>query len=101
MKTRNSTLRAAIAGMAIALLSVTAHAQSTPVAGQVQKVDESAGKVTIKHNEIPNLQMDAMTMVFKAAEGVSLTGLKAGDKITFEADKVNGQLTVTKVEKSK
>jgi len=27
--------------------------------------------------------------------------LKAGDKVKFDADKVNGQLTVTKIEKTK
>jgi len=30
-----------------------------------------------------------------------LTGLKAGDKVNFEAEQVNGQYTVTKIEKAK
>lgn len=38
------------------------------VKGEIVKVDESAGKITIKHDAIPNLSMDAMTMVFKASD---------------------------------
>lgn len=79
-----------------------APAATLPVVnGEITKVDESAGKVTIKHDAIPNLGMDAMTMVFKAADPAMLGTVKAGDKVKFSADKVNGQITVTKVEKAK
>jgi Cu(I)/Ag(I) efflux system protein CusF len=71
------------------------------VKGEITKIDASAGKLTIKHEAIPNLEMDGMTMVFKAADPAMLTGLSAGDKISFRADKVNGQITVVKVEKAK
>jgi len=60
---------------------------------------EAAGKITIAHDAIPNLQMDAMTMVFKAADPVMVKDVKPGDAIQFTADKVNGQLTVTEMEK--
>ncbi len=56
----------------------------------------SAGKITIAHDAIPNLQMDAMTMVFKAADPVMVKDVKPGDAIQFTADKVNGQLTTRK-----
>jgi len=80
----------------------TAQSNAAPlVAGEVKKVDESAAKVTIKHDAIPNLDMGAMTMVFKAGDGVALKDVKPGDKIKFSADKVNGQITVTHIEKSK
>ncbi len=78
-----------------------AAAELPNVKGEVTKIDTSAGKVTIKHAAIPNLEMDGMTMVFKAADPAMLTGLKAGDKINFQADKVNGQITVVKIEKAK
>ena len=78
-----------------------AAAELPSVKGEVTKVDTSAGKVTIKHAAIPNLEMDGMTMVFKAADPAMLTGLSAGDKINFQADKVNGQITVVKIEKAK
>ena len=71
------------------------------VAGEVTKVDVEQGKLSIKHGAIPNLGMDPMTMVFKAADPAMLKELKVGDKIKFTADKVNGQITATKVEKAK
>jgi Cu/Ag efflux protein CusF len=66
--------------------------------GEVRKVDKSAGKVTIRHGEIRNLEMPAMTMVFTAKDPAMLDRLKEGDKIKFTADKVNGVYTVTTVE---
>lgn len=93
-----------VAGVAIAPMPVAVahegHAHNLPVvAGKVTKVDEAAGKITIAHDAIPNLQMDAMTMVFKAANPVMVKDVKPGDAIQFTADKVNGQLTVTEMEK--
>jgi Cu(I)/Ag(I) efflux system protein CusF len=78
-----------------------AAAELPSVKGEITKIDASAGKLTIKHEAIPNLEMDGMTMVFKAADPAMLTGLSTGDKIKFQADKVNGQITVVKVEKAK
>ncbi|MFM9848059.1 MAG: copper-binding protein [Hyphomicrobiaceae bacterium] len=69
--------------------------------GEVIKVDESAGKITIKHDPIKKFNLDAMTMVFQAQDPTMLKQLKAGDSIKFHPDKVNGQLTVTKLEKAK
>ena len=93
-----------VAGLAITTMPVAVahegHDHNLPVvAGKVTKVDEAAGKITIAHDAIPNLQMDAMTMVFKAADPAVLKDVKPGDAIQFTADKVNGQLTVTEIEK--
>lgn len=71
------------------------------VSGTVTKVDEAAGKISIDHQAIPNLSMDAMTMVFKAADPALLKAAKPGDAVTFTADKVNGQLTVMTLKKGK
>jgi Cu/Ag efflux protein CusF len=82
--------------------STAALAQSTLINGQVTKVDASAGNITIKHGPIKKLDMDqGMTMVFHAQEPDMLKTVKAGDKIKFDAESVNGQLTVTKIEKAK
>ena len=70
----------------------------TMAGGEVRKVDKSAAKVTIKHGPLPKLGMGAMTMVFRVADPAMLDRLKAGDKIRFQADTVNGALTVTKIE---
>jgi Cu(I)/Ag(I) efflux system protein CusF len=77
----------------------SALAQSGMIEGQVIKVDPSAGKITIKHGPIKKFDMDeGMTMVW-AAEPSMLDGVKAGDKIKFEPDRVKGQFTVTKIQK--
>ncbi len=45
-----------------------------------------------------NLEMEGMTMVFKAANPALLDAVKPGDAIKFTADRVNGQLTVMELE---
>lgn len=84
----------------LALAAGGALAQAVPVNGEVIKIDQSAGKITLKHGPIKNLDMGAMTMVFRVADPAMLTKVKPGEKITFEADRVNGALTVTKIHKT-
>lgn len=86
---------------ALTLGAVQAIAQDAMVKGEVTKVDEAQGKLTIKHEPIKKYDMDTMTMVFKAGEPVMLKTVKPGDKVLFNLDKVNGQFTVTKIEKAK
>lgn len=93
---------AAAAFLAMAALAGVgeAAAQSEMVEGEIRKVDESAGKITIKHGPIKKFDMDSgMTMVFRAGDPAMLKQVKPGDKIRFEADKVNGQFTVMRIEK--
>ena len=92
--------------IAIGLLAATpgpaALAQTGMVDGVVTKIDESAGKITIKHGPIKKFDMDeGMTMVFRAGDPAMLKSVKAGDKVKFEPDRVNGQFTVTKIQKVK
>ena len=70
--------------------------------GQVTKINPSAGKITIRHGPIKKFEMEeGHTMVFRAQDPAMLKSVKVGDKIKFEADKINGQFTVTKMEKAK
>ena len=83
------------------LASVTL-AQAPMVNGQVTKIDESAGKITLKHGPIKKLDMnEGMTMVFRVQDPGMLKQVKVGDKVRFDADRINGQITVTKIEKAK
>lgn len=68
--------------------------------GVVKKVDKSAGKVTISHGPMPN-GMPAMTMAFKVKDAAWMNQLKEGDKIRFQADQVNGAMTVVRFEPAK
>jgi Cu/Ag efflux protein CusF len=99
MKSFNRTLTT-ISILALSMLAV--GAQSTLTDGQVTKVDPSASKITIKHGPMKKFDMDeGMTMVYVAKDPSMLANVKAGDKIKFDAEQVNGQFTVTKIEKSK
>lgn len=73
--------------------------QATSMAqGEVKKVNKDAGKITLKHGELKNLDMPPMTMVFRVKDPAMLEQLKAGDRINFVAEKIGGQLTVTQFE---
>lgn len=69
-------------------------------AGEVRKLDKDAKKIAIKHGPIQNLEMPAMTMVFRVQDAAMLDQVKAGDKIRFRAENVGGVLTVTKIERA-
>lgn len=68
--------------------------------GEVRKVDKDARKITISHGPLPNLDMPAMTMVFRVKEPAMLDQVKAGDKVKFHAEKIGGAFTVTKIEQA-
>ena len=70
------------------------------VNGQVMKIDDPAGKITIKHGPLRKFDMNEnMTMVFRAGDPAMLKAVKPGDRVRFVPDRVNGQFTVTKMEK--
>lgn len=78
--------------------SATSHTRPAMTDAEVRKVDKDAGKLTLKHEPIANLDMPAMTMVFRVKDAAMLDQVKAGDKVRFAADKVDGQFTVVRIE---
>jgi Cu(I)/Ag(I) efflux system periplasmic protein CusF len=42
---------------------------------------------------------EGMTMVFRVRDPGMLKQVKVGEKVRFDADRINGQITVTKIEK--
>ncbi|MFA5083246.1 MAG: copper-binding protein [Hydrogenophilaceae bacterium] len=66
--------------------------------GTVKKVDQAQGKLTIRHGPLENLGMPAMTMIFRVNDPALLSRVKPGDNIRFQAEKVNGLFTVTRLE---
>lgn len=88
--------------LASSMLGNIGLAQAPTISGQVTKIDESAGKITLKHGPIKKLDMnEGMTMVFRVQDPAMLKQVKVGDKVRFDADRINGQFTVTKIEKAK
>jgi Cu(I)/Ag(I) efflux system protein CusF len=97
-----SVVAASMLVLSVGVLTNVTVAQAPLVNGHVMKIDESAGKITLKHGPIKKLDMnEEMTMVFRVQDPVMLKQVKVGDKVRFDADRVNGQFTVTKIERAK
>ncbi len=102
-------------GGSLGVMAATDAAKSAPIASttkatlepvamtdaEVRKVDKEAKKITLKHGEIKNLDMPAMTMVFQVKDAALLDAAKAGDKVKFRAEKVSGGYAVTAIEVAK
>jgi len=104
-------IAAALAGPALAQQKAddhTAHhpAESAPAVadltdGEVRRVDKAAGKITLRHGPIKNLDMPPMTMVFQAGDPAMLDQVKQGDKVRFSAEQKSGAFIVTRIEPAK
>lgn len=110
-------LLVALAFAASAPFAITAHAQAMDHSkmpgmkmdgmsasmseGEVRKIDKEAKKITLKHGDIKNLDMPGMTMVFQVKDAALLDKVKAGDKVTFTAEKSDGAIVVTAIEAAK
>jgi Cu/Ag efflux protein CusF len=53
----------------------------------------------LKHGDIPNLGMPAMTMGFQVADRKMLAGYKPGDQVRFQAEMIKDTATVTELER--
>jgi Cu(I)/Ag(I) efflux system periplasmic protein CusF len=94
---------AAVSTLVLSVMFATATvAQAPMVNGQVTRIDEAAGKITLRHGPIKKLDMnEGMTMVFRVQDPAMLKQVKVGEKVKFDADRINGQITLTKIEKAK
>jgi Cu(I)/Ag(I) efflux system protein CusF len=75
--------------------------EAAMVDGVIKKIDKAAGKVTVSHGPLTNLNMPAMTMVFRVKDAAWLDQMQTGGKIRFVADTINGSLTIVRFESSK
>jgi len=88
--------------LAVLTISSGVGAQSDLVNGQVTKIDESANKITMRHGPMPKFELDeGHTMVFRVQDPAIFKQVKIGDKVKFEADRVNGQFVVVKIQRVK
>jgi Cu(I)/Ag(I) efflux system protein CusF len=93
--------RMAGAALVATLFATAAVAQSSPINGEVKKIDESAGKITLKHGPAKSLGMDeGMTMAYRVKDPAMIKQVKIGDKVQFEAESADNGYTVTKIQKS-
>ncbi len=93
---------AAVMLVLAALAGMADIAWSAEASGEVRKIDTAAKKITLKHGPIKSLDMDeGMTMVFAVKDETLLKAVKVGDKVSFDASRVNGQYVVTSIQKAK
>ena len=84
-------------------MSFSAFAQDATAKGEVKKIDEAAGKITLNHGPIKNLDMpdENMTMVFHVQDPAMLKQVKVGDKVQFQAVRANAGITISKLQKAR
>ena len=94
-----------LAGLVLAADRSSAQTAAPPaqpagamVDAEVRRIDKDQGKVTLRHAPIPQLDMPAMTMVFRAAEPAMLDRMQVGQKIRFQPERIDGQYVVRKFE---
>lgn len=100
---KTNKIVAAVFSISLALASAVAIAQGAMANGEVKKIDEAAGKITLKHGPIKSLDMqdESMTMVFRVQDPAMLKQVKVGDKVQFEAERTTAGITITKMQKGK
>jgi Cu/Ag efflux protein CusF len=78
----------------------SAFAQGAMTDAEVRKIDTGTGRITLKHDEIKNLDMPPMTMVFRVKDPGLLGKVQVGDRVKFAAEKIDGNYTITAISKA-
>lgn len=84
--------------MADASATTSAGQADVLTAGEITRADARTGKLTIRHEEIKNLDMPPMTMVFALSGSAQSASFKAGDKVLFHAEDKDGSLIITRIQ---
>ncbi len=103
MKSINFSIGSAIRGVAAtAVLLAASYAQAGDMTnGVIKRVDAANGKLTIKHEEIVNLDMPGMTMVFDLKDKTAAGRFVPGDAVKFAVELDGNTMVITQIEASK
>jgi|SRR5690625_755943 len=98
LRTKSLKIGAALifSAAAVAGYSTPAFAQEGQGSGEVRRVDTDRGRITIKHGAIPDLELPAMALVYKANPSL-LAGIKPGDKVSFTAKRSDDGYEITAI----
>lgn len=96
---RKVILKSSLCILATSLISVTSLADERlpEVEAEVRRVDQNTGKITLRHGDIPNLDMPPMTMVFVVDEPASMDGIEVGDQVVVTIEQVKGAYRVRSI----
>ena len=93
-------MKNALGALALVLGMAPCLAQNieSMTAAEVRRVDTAQNRITLRHEEIKNLEMPAMTMVFRVKDAELLDRFKVGDKVKFAATEEKGVYFATRIE---
>jgi Cu/Ag efflux protein CusF len=85
-------------------VALTANALSVfatdMTAGVIKRVDAANGKLTIKHEDIKNLDMPGMTMVFTLHDKAAASQFAKGDAVKFAVEMQGQTMVITAIERA-
>ncbi|ABR91533.1 Uncharacterized conserved protein [Janthinobacterium sp. Marseille] len=92
-----------MAGMKMDSMQVKPASATALSDGEVKAVDKENKSITLKHGRIKSatVEMGAMTMQFAVKDKTLLSNVKAGDKVKFTVENIDGIATVTTLSVSK
>ena len=94
--------RVAGGALLMAVLGSDAVAQDATIIGEVKKIDESSGSITLKQGPAPSLGFkEDMTMIYDVRDRTMLKQVKVGDTVKFEAESGDSGFTITKIQKGR
>lgn len=68
---------------------------------RIVKLEPEKARVTLKHQYIKSIGMEAMTMPFKVSEAIPLETFKVGHRVRFTVAEKNDHLVVDQMERLK
>jgi Cu/Ag efflux protein CusF len=96
---RSATIMVAAAAVALGFCA-GAYAQEATLKGEITKLDEATGTLTLKQDQSGTVGGPAgATADYKVKDGLVFNAVKAGDKVQVTVDRVDGKPTITKLEK--
>jgi Cu/Ag efflux protein CusF len=87
---------------AVVIMSSGALAQEFQTTGQILKIDQASGKITLQHKQGGTTGSAAakdLVDEYKIQDGLAYNALKPGDQVVYTEAQVEGVWTVTKIQK--
>jgi Cu/Ag efflux protein CusF len=94
--------RAAGGALLMVVLGIGAAAQDATINGEIKKIDEGSGSITLKQGPAPSLGFkDDMTLIYSVRDRAMLKQVKVGDAVKFEAESGDSGFTITRIMKGR
>ena len=84
---------------AITIINSGALAAQISQGGQITKVDQLNGKITLEYQQKAVAGVTTISDDFKVKDGLPFSAFHAGDKVGFTAEKIDDVWTITAIQK--